>query len=127
MRSDIVPGGIFPDYEPPDHTGKLRKLSELQGDDPLIRTMYFSSTALLSQRILWSCASADGSQAQDVDMLRDLLDQEKSAVEPSRLFPICSRGARDWPPYRPQSFCLDGATRASQHAATLSSDWSLHL
>ena len=27
MRSDIVSGGIFPDYELPDHTGKLRKLS----------------------------------------------------------------------------------------------------
>ena len=22
MRSDIVPGGIFPDYELPDHTSK---------------------------------------------------------------------------------------------------------
>jgi hypothetical protein len=30
-----VPGGIFPDYELPDHTGTMRKLSELQGDDPL--------------------------------------------------------------------------------------------
>ncbi len=39
MRSDIVPGGIFPDYELPDHTGQLRKLSELQGDDPLILTL----------------------------------------------------------------------------------------
>jgi peroxiredoxin len=39
MRSDIVPGGIFPDYELPDHTSKLRKLSELQGDDPLILTL----------------------------------------------------------------------------------------
>ncbi len=39
MRSDIVPGGIFPDYELPDHTGNLRKLSELQGDDPLILTL----------------------------------------------------------------------------------------
>src|ERR1700678_1091781 len=39
MRSDIVPGGIFPDYELPDHTGKLCKLSELQGDDPLILTL----------------------------------------------------------------------------------------
>ena len=39
MRSDIVPGGIFPDYELPDHMGKLRKLSELQGDDPLILTL----------------------------------------------------------------------------------------
>ena len=39
MRSDIVPGGIFPNYELPDHTGTLRKLSELQGDDPLILTL----------------------------------------------------------------------------------------
>jgi hypothetical protein len=38
MRSDIVPGGIFPNYELPDHTGKPCKLSELQGDDPLILT-----------------------------------------------------------------------------------------
>jgi peroxiredoxin len=36
MRSDIAPRGVFPDYELPDHTGTLRKLSELQGDDPLI-------------------------------------------------------------------------------------------
>ena len=39
MRSNIVPGGIFPDYELPDHTGTLRKLSELQGEDPLILTL----------------------------------------------------------------------------------------
>ena len=39
MRSDIVPGGAFPDYELPDHTGTLRRLSELQGDDPLILTL----------------------------------------------------------------------------------------
>jgi len=36
MRSDIVPGKAFPNYELPDQTGSLRKLSELQGDDPLI-------------------------------------------------------------------------------------------
>jgi peroxiredoxin len=36
MRSDIVPGAIFPDYELPDHTTTRRKLSELQGPDPLI-------------------------------------------------------------------------------------------
>ena len=35
MRSDIVPGGTFPDYELPDHTDVPRRLSELQGDDPL--------------------------------------------------------------------------------------------
>src|SRR5271170_4505500 len=39
MRSDIVSGSIFPDYELPDHTGTLRKLGELQGDDPLILTL----------------------------------------------------------------------------------------
>jgi peroxiredoxin len=36
MRSGIVPGSVFPDYELSDHTGKRRKLSELQGDDPMI-------------------------------------------------------------------------------------------
>lgn len=36
MRSDIAPGVVFPDYELSDHTGKHRKLSELQGVDPLV-------------------------------------------------------------------------------------------
>src|SRR2546426_1286187 len=36
MRSDIVPGAVFPDYELPDHRGKHRTLSELQAGDPLV-------------------------------------------------------------------------------------------
>ena len=36
MRSDIVPGAVFPDYELSDHRGERRTLSELQGDDPLV-------------------------------------------------------------------------------------------
>src|SRR5271156_802445 len=36
MRPDIVPGAIFPDYELSDHTGKRRKLSELQGPHPMV-------------------------------------------------------------------------------------------
>src|SRR6266550_4215076 len=36
MRSDIAPGAIFPDYELSDHTAKRRKLSELQGQHPLV-------------------------------------------------------------------------------------------
>jgi peroxiredoxin len=36
MRADIVPGAVFPDYELTDHTGKHRKLSHLQGADPMI-------------------------------------------------------------------------------------------
>src|SRR5246127_2274451 len=39
MRSDIGPGGIFPGYALPDHTDTVRKLSELQGDDPLVLTL----------------------------------------------------------------------------------------
>ena len=39
MRSDIVPGGVFPDYELPDHASVRRRLSELQGEDPLILTL----------------------------------------------------------------------------------------
>jgi peroxiredoxin len=39
MRPDIVPGGTFSDYELPDHTNTPRRLSELQGSDPLILTL----------------------------------------------------------------------------------------
>src|SRR6195952_279409 len=39
MRADIKPGGVFPDYALPDHTGTVRSLSELQGDDPMILTL----------------------------------------------------------------------------------------
>ena len=35
----LVPGNVLPDYQLPDHTGILRRLSELQGDDPLILTL----------------------------------------------------------------------------------------
>src|SRR5712692_5312877 len=36
MRADIVAGALFPDYELTDHTGKHRKLSDLQRLDPMI-------------------------------------------------------------------------------------------
>jgi peroxiredoxin len=39
MRPDIAPGSRFPDYELPDHEDVPRRLSELQGDDPLILTL----------------------------------------------------------------------------------------
>jgi len=39
MRPDLVPGNVLPDYQLPDHTGTPRRLSELQGDDPLILTL----------------------------------------------------------------------------------------
>src|SRR4051794_12600917 len=39
MRSDIVPGSRLPDYELPDHENVARRLSEIQGDDPLVLTL----------------------------------------------------------------------------------------
>jgi peroxiredoxin len=36
MRPDIVVGATLPDYELTDHGGARRRLSELQGDDPMI-------------------------------------------------------------------------------------------
>ena len=39
MRADIVPGAVFPDYALPDHTETVRRLSEVQGDDPMILTL----------------------------------------------------------------------------------------
>jgi peroxiredoxin len=36
VRADITPGGTFPDYELTDHTRTRRRLSGLQGIDPMI-------------------------------------------------------------------------------------------
>jgi peroxiredoxin len=35
----ITTGDTFPDYELPDHNSELRKLSDIQGDDPMILTL----------------------------------------------------------------------------------------
>lgn len=40
MRSDLTIGSSFPDYELPDHTDILRRLSFLQGDDPMVLTLH---------------------------------------------------------------------------------------
>jgi peroxiredoxin len=39
MRPDITPGGVFPDYTLPDHTGTSRRLTGLQGRDPMVLTL----------------------------------------------------------------------------------------
>lgn len=36
MLKDLKPGDAFPDFELPDETGVLHKLSELQGDRPMV-------------------------------------------------------------------------------------------
>ena len=39
MRSDFMPGAAFPDFELPDHTDVPRRLSVLQGSDPMVLTL----------------------------------------------------------------------------------------
>lgn len=36
MRADLVAGAVFPDFELSDQNGRRRKLSQLQGPDPMI-------------------------------------------------------------------------------------------
>jgi len=36
MRNDLIPGARFPNYQLTDHTATRRKLSEIQGADPMI-------------------------------------------------------------------------------------------
>src|SRR5918996_684933 len=36
MSKGLTPGATFPDFELPDDTGAMRRLSELQGDDALV-------------------------------------------------------------------------------------------
>ena len=36
MRADIAPGGLFPNYELTDHTKTRRRMSDLQGNDPMV-------------------------------------------------------------------------------------------
>jgi hypothetical protein len=51
MRSDIVPGVKFPDYELSDHAGKHRKLSNRQGR---IRWSLSLAAAVTARKIVGS-------------------------------------------------------------------------
>ncbi|QIG42045.1 redoxin domain-containing protein [Nocardioides anomalus] len=39
MQPGLNPGDTFPDFQLPDQTRKTRRLSEIQGDDPMILTL----------------------------------------------------------------------------------------
>jgi hypothetical protein len=56
MRSDIVPGAVFPDYELTDNAAKRRKLSELQGQHPMVLALSRGGYCPKDRRHLWiSC------------------------------------------------------------------------
>jgi peroxiredoxin len=56
MRPDITQGAVFPDYELPDHTGKQRRLSELQAGQPMVLVLsrggYCPKDRLQAERLL---------------------------------------------------------------------------
>ncbi len=59
MRSDIVPGGTFPDYALPDHTGNVRTLSELRSSrDRLLAAQWLrrvTAALILASVASWPC------------------------------------------------------------------------
>ena len=50
MRADVKPGTTFPDYQLPDHTGQPRRLSEIQGGDPMIIVLAREAYSAKDQR-----------------------------------------------------------------------------
>ena len=50
MRSDVTAGKPFPDYELADHTGRPTRLSEIQGDDPMIIVLAREAYSAKDQR-----------------------------------------------------------------------------
>lgn len=81
MRSDIVPGAVFPDYELPDHTTKRRKLSELQGQYPMVIVPYlrgYGTTRFLSNETFRN--GQQSALALDIIALMDALRIEKAVI-----------------------------------------------
>jgi peroxiredoxin len=55
MRSDIIPGVVFLDYELSDHTAKRRKLSELQGQHPMVLVLSRRAKTVGGPNCWFSC------------------------------------------------------------------------
>jgi peroxiredoxin len=50
MRADVKPGTTFPDYQLTDHTGRPRRLSEIQAGDPMIIVLAREAYSAKDQR-----------------------------------------------------------------------------
>jgi peroxiredoxin len=50
MRADMKAGAKFPDYQLPDHTGTPRRMSELQGEEPMIIVLAREAYSAKDQR-----------------------------------------------------------------------------
>jgi hypothetical protein len=60
MRADIKAGNAFPDYKLPDHTGRPRRLSEIQASDPMVIVLAREPTrprTSASMRAWYSCGA----------------------------------------------------------------------
>jgi hypothetical protein len=60
MRADIKAGNAFPDYQLLDHTGRPRRLSEIQAGDPMIIVLAREAYSAKDQRQheAWSSCGA---------------------------------------------------------------------
>ncbi len=70
MESNIKPGACFPDFELPDHTDVKRKLSFLQGNDPMILML---GRGIYCPKDRQQLLSSSGSLVNVMSALRDLL------------------------------------------------------
>ncbi len=79
MRDDMVSGARFPDYELRDHKNKPHKLSDLQGDDPLVLTLlrghYCPKDRRQLQELVWFHDRLDVGYARIVTITCDNIVQ----------------------------------------------------
>ena len=82
MRADIVTGAVFPDYELTDHAGKRRRLSELQGPDPMTDNMLTTNEYRTGVGAHWPFLSDPGRKVQkDLD-IAEYTDPEHNPMIP---------------------------------------------
>ena len=97
----FVPGALFPDYELTDHTAKRRKLSELQGQDPMILVLgrggYCPKDRRQSELLLELHREMEVGYCRLVTITTDAIaatNEYRSGVSAHRRFPLGRRTAR---------------------------------
>jgi hypothetical protein len=91
MRPDITPGGVFPDDAITDHTGTVRSLSEIQGDD-----RFWGRPSVYD---LWRDLRAASSEARpDWDLSTPGLREAWDAGDRSRFHGWARRAGQAGPP-----------------------------
>ena len=95
MRHDMVPGAAFPDYELSDHTANRRKLSALQGQDPMVlvlsRGAYCPKDRRQAQRLLELHAEMEVGYCRLITISTDNITETNEFVAVSAPIGLSSR------------------------------------